>query len=55
VLAPETGLIDQVEVAKFIAWKDTAETAEQKDQKKALRERKDALLAALRHACRCAF
>jgi hypothetical protein len=54
VLSPEAGLIDEVEVAQFIAWKDTAETAEQKERKKASRERKDALVSSLSSRCKCA-
>lgn len=41
-------------MAQFIAWKDKAETAEERRRKKALKEQKDALFAALSARCRSA-
>lgn len=45
--------MDEVEVARFVAWKDKAETPEEKNHKETMKEQKAALIEALHQKCKC--
>eukprot|EP00892_Ulva_mutabilis_P003276 jgi/Ulvmu1/131/UM001_0135.1 len=45
-------LVDEVEVARYMAWKDKPETAEERKHKETMKEQKGALIDALHHKCK---
>ena len=47
-------LVDQVEVARYIAFKDKPETAAERKHKDAMKDQKAALIEALHQKCKCA-
>ena len=49
------GLIDDVEVARYVAFKDTAQTAAERTRKAELKKQKEALVQALHTQCKCAL
>lgn len=46
-------LVDEVEVARYIAFKDKPETAEERKHKDVMKEQKGALIEALHQKCKC--
>jgi hypothetical protein len=46
-------VIDEVEVARYMAWQDTAETPAERRRKADLKGQKEALVDALHLKCRC--